>query len=247
MAFKFSQRSLDRMKGVHPDLIAVMELAIQRTPIDFTVLEGVRSIERQRKLVRSGASKTMNSRHLTGHAIDIAPLAGGEVSWDWPLYHKLAPVIKGAAADLGVDIEWGGDWSSFKDGPHWQLSWATYGKDDKAARATLDRPMAGQVEAPQHRSRNEPIAAPEPLHAGHSPTARESVDQTKTAWLARLQKWWNTSSLSLTGLIAAFRDLDPQVQLALLGVVVVIGAGGAWIIASLTRREREKHFLAGVK
>ena len=135
MTFEFSVRSRDRMQGLHPDIVAVMELAIQRTPIDFTVLEGMRTVERQRALVARGASKTMNSRHLTGHAIDIAPLLNGKVSWDWPLYHQLAPVIKQAARDLGVSLEWGGDWKNFKDGPHWQLSWGVYGKTDKVSRA----------------------------------------------------------------------------------------------------------------
>ena len=135
MAFSFSQRSKDRMKGLHPDIIAVMELAISRSPIDFTVLEGLRSIERQEQLYASGASKTMNSRHLTGHAIDVAPLVDGHVSWDWPLYHALAPVIKNAARELRVSLEWGGDWRTFKDGPHWQLSWGVYGKDDMTPRA----------------------------------------------------------------------------------------------------------------
>ena len=137
MAFRFSQRSKNRMAGLHPDLIAVFNLAIQRTPIDFAVIEGMRTLARQKELVTKGASKTMNSRHLTGHAIDVAPLEGGQVSWAWPLYHKLAPVIKGAADELGVDLDWGGDWSSFKDGPHWQLSWDTYGKTDTIPKAQV--------------------------------------------------------------------------------------------------------------
>ena len=140
MEFKFGKRSTERMMGVHPDLKAVMGLAISRTPVDFTVLEGVRSYDRQVELYKSGASQTLNSRHLTGHAIDVAPLVDGAVSWDWPIYYKLAPVIKQAAADLGVPIEWGGDWSSFKDGPHWQLPWSEYGKDDTTARAKEPSP-----------------------------------------------------------------------------------------------------------
>lgn len=125
--FEWGARSKKRMKGVHPDLIKVMDRAIELTPIDLTVLEGLRTKKRQRQLVASGASKTMNSRHLTGHAIDIAPLdAKGKVSWDWPLYHKIAIAIKQAADDVGVTVEWGGDWKSFKDGPHWQLPWSEY-------------------------------------------------------------------------------------------------------------------------
>lgn len=137
MAFAFSKRSLGRLYGVHPDLVSVMKLAITRTPVDFTVLEGLRTVERQKQLVATGASQTMNSRHLTGHAVDVAPMLNGVVSWDWPLYYKLEPVIKEAAAELEVAIEWGGDWTSFKDGPHWQLPWNVYGKTDMEPRAKV--------------------------------------------------------------------------------------------------------------
>lgn len=119
--FRLGATSRARMKGVHPDLVKVVELAIERTPIDFTVLEGLRTKERQIQLVDKGASKTLNSYHLTGHAVDIAPLVNGKVTWDWAYYRQLAPVIKQAAVDLGVNITWGGDWKSFPDGPHWQI------------------------------------------------------------------------------------------------------------------------------
>ena len=121
MSFVLGTKSKERLKGVHPDLVKVVERAIQITPIDFTVLEGLRTVARQKQLVAAGASQTMNSRHITGHAVDIAPLLNGKVSWDWPLYNKIAPFIKQAAKDVGVPIEWGGDWKTFKDGPHWQL------------------------------------------------------------------------------------------------------------------------------
>jgi peptidoglycan L-alanyl-D-glutamate endopeptidase CwlK len=68
----------------------------------------------------------MKSRHLTGHAVDLAALVGGEVRWDWPLYNKLAATMKESAIQLGVPLEWGGDWKSFKDGPHFQLPWKDY-------------------------------------------------------------------------------------------------------------------------
>ena len=84
MGFKFSRRSLERLSGVHDDLASVMVHAIGRSSIDFTVLEGRRTLERQKELVAQGASKTMNSRHLTGHAVDVAPYVDGEVSWHWP-------------------------------------------------------------------------------------------------------------------------------------------------------------------
>ena len=126
MGFKFGMRSKLRLRGVHPDLVKVMNRAIEITPLDFTVLEGVRSVKRQRELYARGASKTMRSRHLTGHAVDIAPLVGGKVSWDWPLYYRLEEAVKQAAKDVCIQVEWGGDWKSFKDGPHWQLPWKAY-------------------------------------------------------------------------------------------------------------------------
>lgn len=128
MAFVLSKRSLQRLEGVHPDLVKVVKRAIQLTPVDFTVLEGLRILERQKQLVVAGASKTMNSRHLTGHAVDLGAYVAGEVRWDWPLYHQVAAAVKQAAAELKVPIEWGGDWRSFKDGPHFQLPFASYPK-----------------------------------------------------------------------------------------------------------------------
>jgi peptidoglycan L-alanyl-D-glutamate endopeptidase CwlK len=94
--------------------------------VDFAVLEGVRSKSRQEQLVKAGASQTMNSRHLTGHAVDLGAYVSGSVRWDWPLYHKIASAVKQAAAELGVPLEWGGDWRKFKDGPHFQLPHKEY-------------------------------------------------------------------------------------------------------------------------
>jgi peptidoglycan L-alanyl-D-glutamate endopeptidase CwlK len=123
------QRSLSRLEGVHPDLVRIVKKAAALSDLDFTVLEGLRSVERQKQLVSQGASKTMNSRHITGHAVDLAPMIAGEVRWDWPLYHKLAKIVKAAAADEKVPLVWGGDWRAFKDGPHWELPWAFYPKE----------------------------------------------------------------------------------------------------------------------
>lgn len=126
MSFKFGKRSQDKLLGVHPDLIAVMDRAIELTEIDFAITEGVRTEERQKALVASGASTTMRSRHLTGHAVDVAAFLGKELRWDWPLYGKIAEVVKAAAKEVGVPVEWGGDWKSFPDGPHFQLPWRTH-------------------------------------------------------------------------------------------------------------------------
>lgn len=125
MPYAFGPRSLKRMEGIHADLRKVMDRAIAITDMDFTVLEGLRTLAQQRKYYATGKSKTMRSRHLTGHAIDIAPLVDGKVTWDWAVYDRFAPIIKQAAKDVGVKVEWGGDWK-WRDGPHWQLPWADY-------------------------------------------------------------------------------------------------------------------------
>lgn len=119
--YKLGERSRSRLVGVHKDLVKVIERAIEITTVDFTVLEGLRAPERQKVLVESGASQTLNSRHITGHAIDLGAWVDGQVDWSWPLYHKIAKAMKTAAQELGVKIEWGGDWRTFKDGPHFQL------------------------------------------------------------------------------------------------------------------------------
>lgn len=109
------------MKGVHQDLVKVVSRAIELTEIDFVVTEGLRTPARQQELMKAGATRTLKSRHLTGHAVDLAALVGGQVRWDWPLYSKLATAMKQAASELNIPIEWGGDWTTFKDGPHFQL------------------------------------------------------------------------------------------------------------------------------
>ena len=118
--------SKNNLKGVHPDLVKVVEKAITLTEIDFRVTEGLRSKTRQIDLVNKGASKTLNSRHITGHAVDVVALIGGSVRWDWPLYDKIAKAFKQSAKELNIPIVWGGDWKTFKDGPHFELDRNVY-------------------------------------------------------------------------------------------------------------------------
>lgn len=124
--FKLSRRSLERMQGVHPDLVKVVLLAIQLTEVDFGVTEGLRTIEKQREYVAKGASKTMKSRHLTGHAVDLVAYIGADVRWDWPLYGKIADAMKRAANSLNVPIVAGAEWVKFPDGPHFELDRKAY-------------------------------------------------------------------------------------------------------------------------
>lgn len=119
--YKLSQRSLDRLIGVNPNLVKVVKRAIQISEIDFMVVEGLRTKETQAEYVKKGVSKTMNSYHLTGHAVDLAPIVNGKIDWNNIEQFKLvAKAMKTAGKELGVDIEHGGDWKSFKDYPHYQ-------------------------------------------------------------------------------------------------------------------------------
>ena len=126
--FKFSKRSRKNLKGVHPDLVKVVERALELTEVDFVVVEGIRTLEKQRQYVESGASKTMNSRHLTGHAVDLIAWVDRTVNWSLTYYEKIAAAMKEAGRELGIPVEWGGDWKTFKDGPHFQLPWKEYPK-----------------------------------------------------------------------------------------------------------------------
>lgn len=119
-------RSLKKLEGVHEDLVRVVMRAAEVSEVDFIVTEGLRSVKRQRELVAAGASKTLKSRHLTGHAIDFAPVVNGEVTWKWPPFFLIADGFKQAARELGVAIVWGGDWLRFKDGPHIELDRKAY-------------------------------------------------------------------------------------------------------------------------
>ena len=122
-------RSERNLLGVHTDLVKVIRKAFEDAPaigISFVVTEGLRTREKQAENVRLGASQTMNSRHLTGHAVDLAVKVGGQVRWDYPLYDRLSKVVKDSANALGVKIIWGGDWLSLRDGPHYELDRRDY-------------------------------------------------------------------------------------------------------------------------
>ena len=148
--FKLSKRSLSRLEGVDERLVEVVKEAITLTKIDFGVTEGLRTIERQKELVAKGASKTMNSKHLTGHAVDLVAYLGSRISWEMNLYDDIADAMKAAAMVNDVSICWGAAWTvpditewdgtmqeatdtyvalrrsqgrrAFIDGPHFQLS-----------------------------------------------------------------------------------------------------------------------------
>lgn len=111
MSFTLSQRSLNNLTGVQPALVAVVKRAIQITKVDFGVTEGVRTVMRQKELFDRGATQTMNSRHLTGHAVDLVAYIGDRVSWELNLYDDIADAMKQAAIELDTPIKWGGAWT----------------------------------------------------------------------------------------------------------------------------------------
>ena len=124
--FKFSQRSENNLRGVHPDLVKVVRLALELSPVDFGITEGLRTVERQKQLVAEGKSQTMNSRHISGHAVDVFAYPTPAGSWDWQYYQQISQAFKQAGKNLGIPVEWGGDWKTLKDGPHFQLPYANY-------------------------------------------------------------------------------------------------------------------------
>lgn len=124
--YQFGTRSKERLKGVHPDLVRVMEEAIKGSPYDFSITEGLRTTERQKELYDAKKSLTLQSRHLTGHAVDIAVFIDGKVTWEFEAYRKVAEHIKSVAVALKVPLIWGGEWRTLKDGPHFELNKKDY-------------------------------------------------------------------------------------------------------------------------
>ena len=128
-----SEKSQQRLVLVHPDLQRVVYRAVEMGEMELMVIEGERTLEKQKTYVAKGASQTMRSRHVREMnqcgevcAVDLGVMIDGDLRWDWPLYHKLGALVKEAAKIEGVPIEWGGDWVKFKDGPHFQLPWREY-------------------------------------------------------------------------------------------------------------------------
>lgn len=126
MTYAFGTKSAEKLSQVHPDLQKVFNEAIKGSPLDFSITEGLRTKERQKALFDAGKSQTMNSRHLTGKAVDIAVIRDGEITWDMKYYQLVASHIKNIAKSMNIDIVWGGDWQSFKDGPHFELHRSVY-------------------------------------------------------------------------------------------------------------------------
>lgn len=151
--FKLGTASLKELDGVHPDLVAVVKRAIELSVQDFAVHDGIRTMEEQKKYVEAGVSKTLDSRHLSGHAVDLVPYINGKLRWEWEPLYRIADAVRFAAKELGVPLRWGGAWdisftdstgtpeelvaeyvarrkkagkSAFLDGPHFELPRSKY-------------------------------------------------------------------------------------------------------------------------
>lgn len=151
--FKLGEKSLKELNGVHPDLIAVVKRAIELSVQDFSIHDGIRTLAEQQQLVQSGASQTLDSRHITGHAVDLVPYINGKLRWEWEPIYKIADAVRMAAKELGTPIRWGGAWDvtltdtdespedlvhdytarrkkvgkkAFIDGPHFELPKSQY-------------------------------------------------------------------------------------------------------------------------
>lgn len=122
MSFDLTARDIERLQGVHPHLKAVVLDAAKSTTVKFIVIEGLRTVERQRELVEAGASRTMDSRHIHGLAVDLGAVVCGKVTWQPKIYTKIADAMLSSAAKLSHPITWGGGWASFPDLVHFELN-----------------------------------------------------------------------------------------------------------------------------
>lgn len=110
MSFKLGSKSMNELVGVHPDLVAVTRRAIELSVQDFAVHDGIRTLAEQKRLVAGGASKTLDSRHITGHAVDLVPVINGKLRWEWDPIYMIADAVRIAARELGIPLRWGGAW-----------------------------------------------------------------------------------------------------------------------------------------
>ena len=117
MAYRLGKGSKRELRGVHPDLVRVVQRAIEITEADFTVHDGLRLYSEQLEYVRSGVSRTMNSKHLRqtdgyGHAVDLVPYINGKLRWEWPPIYRIVEAVRKAAEELDVPVRWGGTWNA---------------------------------------------------------------------------------------------------------------------------------------
>jgi len=111
MAYRLSKRSLKNLEGVDSRLVEVVNIAIKLSTVDFAVIEGLRTIERQKQLVAAGASQTLKSKHIKGEAVDLMAFIGSRGSWELNLYDEIADAMREGAIQVGIPIRWGAAWT----------------------------------------------------------------------------------------------------------------------------------------
>lgn len=135
MNYKLSQRSYDRLKGIDPILLDIITEGIKQSPFDFGIpmYGGYRTTAEQQKLYskgRTSAGKKVTwvdgvnkkSYHQSGKAFDIYAYVDGKASWDKKYYEPIARHLQKVAKECyNIKLEWGGDWTKFKDLPHFQI------------------------------------------------------------------------------------------------------------------------------
>lgn len=213
-------RSLKCLDGVHPDIAAVVRRADELGAL-FHITCGLRTEDEQRRLVKAGKSRTMKSRHLTGHAVDfVVAEPGGGVSYDHGDMAACAAIFKQAASELGIAIEWGGDWKSFVDTPHIELDRKVY------------KPDGTKIPAPISVSVSEGVSPAAPLPksgtvwgtvAGASAGVLAYIDQTVAALLE-----WAAKLTELSPVQSALAGMGGNVKSMTLG----LGIGAAVYVVS---------------
>jgi len=111
--FVWGKSSLNELKGVDKRLVECATLALTKYSLqDYRCYDGLRTPAEQAKHVKAGNSRTMQSKHLDGLAVDLVPVIGGILKWDWNGCYKIAYAMDQAATELGIAhlITWGGAW-----------------------------------------------------------------------------------------------------------------------------------------
>lgn len=144
MAFRFGKRSEDELAGVKLQLVAVVRRALVLSPVDFSVHDGLRTLEEQKRLVAAGASTTLNSKHLSGDAVDLVPYVGGKLRWEWPLIYPIAEAMRKASQEIGCPLRWGGAWDQdftfTNDSPEDLVAAYVARRRERGLRAFIDGP-----------------------------------------------------------------------------------------------------------
>jgi len=187
MSFYQPERSLKNLEGVHPDLVAVVHKAVENMQEQVLVVEGLRSKERQEQLIKAKKSKTRNSRHLTGHAVDLVVVEGGKAIWEQPHSKFLADEVQEAADSIGVKINRGFDWGW--DSPHFQLDWKAYPIDSKVTQ------VAKKVAKPVKKA---------PVSAVGAPAAAGIA-----FWWQSILEWITGTGMWLQSVAVEFSSLGP--------------------------------------